>query len=156
MTSSGTVLPICHGLLHLYDPCVAKLVTAGGKQLTVIWYVDDLMATCEENFELTKFSCYLANIYCTKLMMHMGGKHDYLGMDMEFTKDGTLEVSMIMYLKNVIAAFPETITERAAMPAADHLFTVRHVQEARPLDQKQALTFHHTVAQLLFMSIRAR
>ena len=28
-----------------------------GKQITVILHVDDLMVSCEENFELTKFSC---------------------------------------------------------------------------------------------------
>ena len=27
------------------------------KQITVILHVDDLMVSCEENFELTKFSC---------------------------------------------------------------------------------------------------
>ena len=29
------------------------------KQITVIWHVDDLMMSCKENFELTKFSCSL-------------------------------------------------------------------------------------------------
>ena len=51
------------------------------KQITVIWHVDDLMMSCKDNFELTKFSCYLANIYGPKLAMHLGNKHDYLGMD---------------------------------------------------------------------------
>ena len=51
------------------------------KQITVIWHVDDLMMSCEDNFELTKFSCYLANIYGPKLAIHLGNKHDYLGMD---------------------------------------------------------------------------
>ena len=27
------------------------------KQITVIWHVDDLMISCEENFRLTKFTC---------------------------------------------------------------------------------------------------
>ena len=50
-------------------------------KITVIWHVDDLMMSCEDNFELTKFSCYLANIYGPKLAMHLGNKHDYLGID---------------------------------------------------------------------------
>jgi hypothetical protein len=139
-----------------YDPCVANLTTHSGKQLTVIWHADDLMVSCEEDFELTKFSCYLARIYGTKLSMHLGKKHDYLGMDMEFRDKGTLHVSMITYLKNVIGGFPEKIEGRAATPAADHLFTVREESKARPLDKDRALAFHHTVAQLLFMSTRAR
>ena len=60
------------------------------KQITVIWHVDDLMMSCEDNFELTKFSCYLANIYGPKLAMHLVNKHDYLGMDFEFMNNGSL------------------------------------------------------------------
>ncbi len=78
------------------------MVTKSGKQLTVIWHVDDLMVSCEDDFKLTKFSCYLARIYGTKLSMHTKQKHHYLGMDMEFNEDDMLEVSMITYLKNVI------------------------------------------------------
>ena len=53
------------------------------------------MMSCEDNFELTKFSCYLANIYRPKLTMHLGNKHDYLGMDFEFMDGGSLKVSML-------------------------------------------------------------
>jgi len=73
-----------------YDPCKANTMTKGGKQLTVVWHVDDLMVLCEDNFELTKFSCYLGNIYGMKLSMHIGCKHDYLAVDMKFCEDGAL------------------------------------------------------------------
>jgi hypothetical protein len=128
---------------------------ARGKQLTIIWHVDDLMSSCKEDFKLTKFSCYLAKIYGPKLSMHTGKKHDYLGVDIEFNDDGTLDVHMIAYLTNVIAEFPELINGRVATPAADHLFTVQDEKETKPLEER-ALAFHHTVAQLLFMSTRAR
>jgi hypothetical protein len=134
--------------INPYNPCVANKMTDGGKQLTVIWHVDNLMGLCETDFELTKFSCYLAGIYGPKLSMHTGRKHDYLGVDMEFNDDGTLDVSMIPYLKNVIADFPELIVGKAATPAADHLFVIRDEKEARPLEEERALGFHHTVAQL--------
>ncbi len=98
----------------------------------------------------------MAKIYGPKLSMHMGNKHDYLGVDLEFNDDGTLNVSMVNYLKSVIAEFPEMITGKAATPAADHLFTIRDEKEARELKEERALVFHHTVAQLLFMSRRAR
>ena len=81
-----------------------------------------------------------------KLRMHKGCKHDYLGMDMEFTSKGTLQVSMITYLKNVITGFPEMITRKVATPAADYLFTIRDKKEARPLEQERRTAFHHTLA----------
>jgi hypothetical protein len=127
-----------------------------GKQLTVIWHIDDLMSLCKNIFELRKFSCYLGKIYGPKLSMHTGQKHDYFGVDMEFKEDGTLDVSMVAYLKNMISDFPELITGKAATPAADHLFTIRDKKEWRLLEEERALAFRHMVAQLLFMLIRAR
>ena len=82
--------------------------------------------------------------------------HDYLGVDMEFCDDGALEVSMLKYLKNVIHEFPELIRGQAATPAHEKLFVIRDEKEARRLNKEQALAFHHTVAQLLFMATRAR
>ena len=75
---------------------------------------------------------------------------------MEFRKDGTLGVLMIPYLKNVIAEFPEIISGKSPMPAADHLFKIRDENNAKPLEEERALGFHHTAAQLLFMAMRAR
>ena len=126
------------------------------KEITVIWNVDDLMMSCEDNFELTKFSCYLVNIYGPKLSMHLGNKHEYLGMDLEFMNNGSLEVSMFKYLDSIIDEFPEFITGKAATPAADHLFSVRDTDEAKCLPAEKAIPFHHTTAQLLFLSSRAR
>jgi hypothetical protein len=100
----------CGFKVNPYDPCVANKVTECGKQMTVIWHVDNLMGSCEDDFELTKFSCYLAKIYGPKLSMHNGQKHDCLGVDMEFNDDGTLNASMITYLKNVTSKFQEMIT----------------------------------------------
>ena len=88
--------------------------------------------------------------------MHMGRKHDYLGVDMEFQKNGTLEVSMVKYLRNIIEGFPKVIKGRAATPASDQLFQVQDKEDAKLLEEEQAIAFHHTTAQLLFMARRAR
>jgi hypothetical protein len=58
-----------------YDPCVANMISKSGKQLRVVWHVADLMGLCEDDFELTIFSCYLGSIHGTKLSMHTGKKH---------------------------------------------------------------------------------
>jgi hypothetical protein len=134
--------------VNLYNQCIANMTTSSGEPMTVIWHVDNLMGTCMEDFDLTKLSCYLAKIYGPKLSMHMGNKHDYLGVDLELNDDSTLDVSMVNYLKCVITEFPEMITGKAATPAANHLFTIRDKKEARALKEERAPIFHHTVAQL--------
>ena len=63
---------------------------------------------------------------------------------------------MIKYIHKILQGFPEVIKGGAATPAADHLFQVREDEEAKLLPKEQALSFHHTVAQLLFLSARDR
>jgi hypothetical protein len=113
------------------------------------------MESYEEDLKLTKFLCYLARIYGTKLSMQTGKRHNYLGMDMECKDDRTLEVSMIAYLKDLIKQFPEEITGKAETSVVEHLFAVRDKKETRALKEARALAFHHTMAQLLFMCTRA-
>jgi hypothetical protein len=108
-----------------YDPCIANKMTDSRKQMTIVWHVDDLLGSCKDDFELPKLSCYLAEIYGLKLTMHTGRQRNYLGVNMEFRKDGTLGVSMIPYLKNVTAEFPEIISGKLPTQAADHLFKIR-------------------------------
>jgi len=98
----------------------------------------------------------LGKLYGPNLSMHLGKKHNYFGVDMEFCDDGTLEVLMIDYLKNVINDFPELIKGKVATPAHDKLFVIRDKSKSRKLNEEQALAFHHMVAQLLFMATRAR
>jgi hypothetical protein len=143
-------------VVNPYNPCVVNKDVGDGKQLTLIWQVDDLMASCMVDFELTKLSCYLANTYGPKLMMHMGNKHNYLGVDLEFQQDRWLSISMVNYLKNVIKGFPEQIVGRAATPAGERLFDIRDEKEARPLEEERTIAFHYTTAQLLFMVTQAR
>jgi hypothetical protein len=142
-------------VVNPYNPCVAKKDVGDDEQLTVIWHVDNLMGLFKIDFELTKLSCYLEKIYGPKLTMHTRGKHDYLGVDLEFCEDGSFEVSMMKYLKNVIEGFPEMIAGKLPTPAGDRLFNGQDEKDATPLDEERAMAFHHTAAQLLFMAKRA-
>ena len=70
--------------------------------------------------------------------------------------NGSLEVSMFKYLDSIIDEFPELITGKDATPAVDHMFRIRDADEAKYLPEEKAIAFHHTTAQLLFLSSRAR
>jgi hypothetical protein len=108
------------------------------------------------DFELMKLLCYLAKIYGPKLMILPGRKHNYLGVDLEFCEDGSLEVSMVKYLNYVIEGHPEMIPGKSPTPAGDRLFYIQDEKDAKPLYEERAMAFHHTTAQLLFMATRAR
>ena len=144
-------------VVNPYDPCVANKTTRSGHQITVVWHVDDLMVSCKDDFAITELACYLGKIYGPKMTMHTGNRHDYLGVFYEF-KDRKVEVSMFDYLDKIFDDFPEDIRGGApvATPAANHLFEIRPESEAKYLPEEQGVAFHHTVAQVLFLTPRAR
>ena len=89
--------------------------------------------------------------------MYLGEVHDYLGIDLDYTGTRNVKISMIKYLKKIFVAFPEEITTTAETPAAEHpLKTGDREDNTKALPEEQAQAFHHTVAQLLFLCMRAR
>ena len=85
-----------------------------------------------------------------------GEKHDCLGMDMDWSKNGKVTISMIKYLFQILDEFIEEITKTSATQSADYLFKICKKCDAAQLPEELAVIFHHTVAQLLFVSQRAR
>jgi hypothetical protein len=73
-------------------------------------------------------------------------------MNIDFSTPGNISYDMIPYLKKVIPEFPEKIMEVASTPAADHLFKLCTPTKAHILPESQAIAYHHTTAQLLFLS----
>ena len=63
---------------------------------------------------------------------------------------------MLHYQDGSIDELPELITGKSATPAAEHLFSIRDADEAKYLLEEKATAFHHTTAQLIFLSSRAR
>ena len=79
--------------INPYDLCVANNMI-NYKQMMVVWNVDDLNVSNVNTFEITKFSGYLSSIY-RGLTVHRGKVQDYLGMDLDYIKKGTVKVYMI-------------------------------------------------------------
>jgi hypothetical protein len=73
-------------------------------------------------------------------------------MTLDFSTSGEVKIDMINYIKKIIEAFSERITGVQSTPAGDRFFQVRPPTEATFLPEEQARAFHHTTAQLLFLS----
>ena len=54
-----------------------------------------------------------------------GKINSYLGMDFDFSTQGTTKLSMINYDAHILDDLPEVLTTSATSPAADHLFQIR-------------------------------
>ena len=128
-----------------------------GAQHTVIWHVDDLKCSHVDPFVNTLFAKWLSSIYGPKIREKRGKIHDYLGVDFDWSEPGKCKVSMIKYLANVIEEFPEKIDKTATTGGGDNLYKIRDPDDPKLphdfyLPEKQAQAFHHTLAQLLFVS----
>jgi hypothetical protein len=140
--------------INPYDPCVANK-TIKGKQMTICWHVDDLFIGHEDPSAVSRILDWLANRYDTadkKLNVTRGPRPNYLGMTIDFSTPGSVSYDMIPYTSKVIDAFPEKITGTATSPASIHLFQVRPPSDSKLLPEEQARAYHHTTAQLLFLS----
>lgn len=88
----------------------------------------------------------------SSLTLHCRKKHDYLGMDLDYSFPGGLTVNMTKYMHNIINNFPKELGAPHTTPAGDHLFKICKQNESKTLPEDQAIIFHHTVVQLLFLS----
>jgi hypothetical protein len=71
--------------------------------------VDDLKVFHMEPEDVTKFGGWLSKTYGVSVVTHQGKIHDYLGMILDFLKEGKVMVNMIEYIKTIIGNFPEEI-----------------------------------------------
>jgi hypothetical protein len=138
-----------------YDWCVMNK-EINGKQCTILWHVDDLKISHVDPEVVTQVIEQLDGAFGLEapLTKTRGLVHDYLGMTLDYSVPGAVQVTMVDYVKNMLEDLPADMDGEAATPAACHLFEVN--PDATPLDESTANMFHHNVAKLLFLCKRAR
>ena len=94
---------------------------------------------------------------CGKDMQVFQGKiHNYLGMELDLSILGEVSVTIVDNPKKVITDYLEEIIPESPTQSGDHLFEVFPNEERNMLDEEWATALHHSMAQLLFMTPRAR
>jgi hypothetical protein len=107
--------------MNAYDLCIANKMV-NGKQMTVTWHGDDLKASHEDELELTKLVYFLAKKYGNKITVHRGNVRDYLGMNMHYSQDGVVQLSMMKHLEKILLDFLEAIGKASSSPTSHYLF----------------------------------
>jgi Reverse transcriptase (RNA-dependent DNA polymerase) len=143
-------------IINPYDWCVAnKLIN--GKQCTIIWHVDDLKIS-HVDADVVSDIIKLIDAEFGKeapITQNRGKVHDYLGMKLDYTIPGKVQISMSEYIQTMLDEAPADMDGVASTPAANHLFEVNETNPTK-LDDTMADMFHHIVAKLLFLCKRAR
>jgi hypothetical protein len=85
--------------------------------MTICWHVDDLLIGHVDSSVVTTFLSWLASRYDTadkKLNVTRGPRHDYLGMNIDFSEPGSVTFDMIPYISKILTGFPEKL--RGCLP----------------------------------------
>ena len=109
--------------------------------MTVSWHVDSLKMSHKSLAVVTGIIQWLGGIY-GELRISRGKKHEYLGMDLDYSIPGKVVFNMEKYTRNVTAEFPKDIGKTAETPAVEYLFTVRDDDSRRLLPEEQLQVFH--------------
>jgi hypothetical protein len=138
-----------------YDSCVVNKII-DGKQCTILWHVDDLKLSHVKQEVLEEVADKINARYGqqTPIVVHRGKIHDYLGMTIDYSEEGKVKFMMFDYVENLLEEAPADMDGVAVTPAALELFTVN--DDAEPLDDDRAETFHRLTAKQLYLCKRAR
>jgi hypothetical protein len=144
--------------INPYDPCVANKVV-DATQLTVSWHVDDLKASHKKSSVIDEFLKWIVRTYgkIGRVKITRGKTHEYLGMTLKYTEDGSFIVDMTSYVQSMIDSFPEedlSSEKKVNSPWTDNLFKIS--PESIDLSKAMAEQFHTTTAQGLFLCKRGR
>ena len=123
------------------------------KQCTIVWHVDDLKISHVDSKVVDQMLDYLTSQY-EELSTTRGDKRTYVGMDIFFPRNGTVEIDMSSYLVEALEAFPEELDKILTSPAGNHIFEVDN--NATKLSEEKREKLHSIVAKILFVSTRGR
>jgi hypothetical protein len=117
------------------------------KQCTIVWDVDDLKISHEDPDVVGQFIDLIKEEFGCKmdLPVWQGRIHDYLGIQVNFSEDQKVKLTMYDHIDKLINKMPvELMKGSGVMPAANHMFLVN--PECDKLNEINAVLYHHLTA----------
>ena len=133
-----------------FDQCVFQKKD-GEKWSYITLYVDDLLIVSDDKSQVDQTIDHLREIY-QDITVKRGKIHDYLGIRFDYRNEGEVFMSMIQYIKEIVAS--AGISGTADTPAASELFDID--EESPRLSNQGREWFHRIVAQCLYAVTRTR
>ena len=136
--------------INPYDWCVANK-QINGQQCTLVWHVDDMKISHADSKVVEAIINMLEQEFGKEAPLTIcdGKIHEYLGMTLNFTLAGKVQICMEEYITSMLTELPEDMDGLVTTPAAEHLFKISKTPTY--LNEKEAMFFHHNVAKLLFL-----
>ena len=117
------------------DPCVVtKMVN--GKQMPIIWHVDNYKISNVDEKELTQIIKWRKSTHGKYIQVPWGNNHGYLVMDLDLYITGDVRLNMVDYLRKLITDFLEEIMRIYPTLSGNHLFKLCPNKENKILDEE--------------------
>jgi hypothetical protein len=136
---------------NLKDRCVFNRDTPGG-QLTILFHVDDFIATCKDPNEIQILHDQFVKRF-KKVSFQWGPKYSFLGMEIEQISGKRISISMDKFINNLLESFPVPSTSRST-PVSDKIFVIDPDSELLSSEKREI--FHSVVASCLYLSVKVR
>jgi hypothetical protein len=126
-----------------------------GVQCTICTHVDDLKISCTNGDAVEQVLVELQRVY-KKLSIHRGLIHDYLGMELNYSKPGKVEISMKRSIEETLLEHEEIFGDdkTCSTPASNDLFVID--EKSVQLGKESKERFHSIVAKLLYVAKHGR
>ena len=85
-----------------------------------------------------------------ELIIHKGKVHDYLGINIDYTRKDYVKFTMYNFIEDVLKEAVEDMNSTAVTPASNNMFEIDNKSD--PLDHDNADYFHQMTARVLFVS----
>ena len=143
--------------MNPYDSCVWNRMV-NGKQLTIIFHIDDLMMSHKNPNIVTLYIRKLEKEYAKRdsLTVMRGKVHEYLGMTIDFRIK--LQVAFTQYdnIKKLFNDLPEDMKTGGLKHTAAPEYLFKTKDETCILNESKKGQFHHITAKSLWVSQRTR
>ena len=117
------------------------------KQSTICWFVDDTKIYHVDSHVVDSVIDVIKDRY-GKMIVSRGNLHNFVGVDLDFKENGTIEILMEEYIKDCTEVMGEEM-RRITTLAKRSFFGIKDDVEMN-VDKQEI--FHHIVAKLLYIS----
>ena len=108
--------------INPYDTCVVNKMIEE-IQCTILWHVDDIKVSHKNEEVVDNILRQLEKVF-GKLTVCKGDTHKYVGMEIYFPRNGTVDITTPGYVDKLQKLFPEKLDKSRSSPAGAHLFEV--------------------------------
>ena len=143
--------------INPYDPCVANKII-DGQHMTICYHADDFKLSHRRSKVSDHMIKWLRQEYESifedgsgKRTVSRGKVHKYLGMTLDYTVCGQFQITLIVFLDEVLISFDkaepkEVGTKTSAAP--ENIFKVD--EDCQKLPQSKTVQFHNLVENTLY------